>query len=151
MFVPAQLLVGGGKVRLLYSLRSNSGVVAPGGERPAYSRSLSALQVPRYGADRHRATGAICLWSSFNSNRSRKTSLILRMDVLLAGKRFSLKRRVAHRRGRSSAAMPCGIVLGIIPEMPFGSIPDRVRLAPDSPPAVSSEGCGMAQFLSIGR
>jgi hypothetical protein len=33
---------------------------------------------------------AICRWSSFNSYRSRKTSLIFRMDVLLAGKRSSL-------------------------------------------------------------
>src|ERR1017187_3837541 len=33
---------------------------------------------------------AICRWSSFSSFRSRRTSLILRMDFLLAGNGFSL-------------------------------------------------------------
>src|SRR5437773_6822524 len=33
---------------------------------------------------------AICRWSSFSSFRSRNTSLILRMDFLLAGNGFSL-------------------------------------------------------------
>src|SRR5437899_12099336 len=41
---------------------------------------------------------AICRWSSFSSFRSRKTSLILRMDFLLAGNRFSLLRGSTARR-----------------------------------------------------
>src|SRR5882724_4327487 len=48
---------------------------------------------------------AICRWSSLSSFRSRKTSLILRMDFLLAGNRFSLLARVYYRPLMSSALL----------------------------------------------
>src|SRR5437660_6587901 len=41
---------------------------------------------------------AICRWSSFSSFRSRNTSLILRMDFLLVGNRFSFTERVYYPR-----------------------------------------------------
>src|ERR1022692_2183257 len=41
---------------------------------------------------------AICRWSSFSSFRSRNTSLILRMDFLLAGNGFSLLEGSLTRR-----------------------------------------------------
>src|SRR5713226_8655965 len=41
---------------------------------------------------------AICRWSRLSSYRSRKTSLILRMDFLLAGNRFSLLEASNTRR-----------------------------------------------------
>src|SRR5450432_106774 len=104
---------------------------------------------------------AICRWSSFSSFRSRKTSLILRMDFLLAGNRFSLLKgstarvdvqrrlpveiipgasRTAFRdRPKSVRLAPGirvrlqpGIVFGISPESCSASARNSVRLAPES-------------------
>src|SRR5882724_11799143 len=73
---------------------------------------------------------AICRWSSLSSFRSRKTSLILRMDFLLAGNRFSLlagsttrldvQRATCGKRSGASRK-----VFGFGPEFVFGFTPER--------------------------
>src|SRR4030095_7740022 len=102
---------------------------------------------------------AICLWSSFSSYRSLRTSLVLRMDVLLVGNDSSLPEGLAPATMSSaaclwkpsrpkpnsipgppenrsaSARIPVrlqpGILFGINAESCSASPRNRVRLAPD--------------------
>src|SRR5664279_5492846 len=106
---------------------------------------------------------AICRCSSFSSFLSRRTSLILRVDFLLAGKRFSLQgqglvpgvdvqRLYLWKTFRGQAEQHSGAgqkVFGFTPEFVFGFTPEwcsesarnAVRLQPGIVFAFSPESC----------
>jgi hypothetical protein len=57
--------------------------------QPRHPGSFGPLQIPVYGSETNRATAGYCAQPQTYLNFNRRTSLILRMDNLLAGKQSS--------------------------------------------------------------
>ena len=176
--MPLQLLVDGGEVRRRLpgcwawrhirrwkQRRRQTSVVPAVGQRPTNIAAAARFKYSCTVLTESEQLRAICRCSSFSSFLSRRTSLILRVDFLLAGKRFSLQgqglvpgvdvqRLYLWKIFQGQSEQRSGVgqkVFGFSPEFVFGFSPEwcsessrnRVRLQPGMLFGIIPESCSV--------